>query len=74
MPPLADGVEESVYALAMNKLGSIVAVGSTEAAVRIVDARTGDKVAQGVCAAHSDVQVAQVDDSVRDIHTGTFFT
>ncbi len=47
VPAKADGVKESVYALAMNAHGTLVAVGSTEAVVRIVDARVGDKVSKG---------------------------
>jgi hypothetical protein len=39
-------VRESVYAVAMDARGTLVAAGSTESSIRVVDARSGEKVVQ----------------------------
>lgn len=42
----AVGAKKSVYALSMDAEANIVAVGSPEAVLRIIDARTGEKLAK----------------------------
>lgn len=51
-PGRAAGVAGSVYAVAMDERGALVAAGSTQATVRLVDARSGEKVMQ--LKGHSD--------------------
>lgn len=41
---MLQGVKKSIYALAMNPSGTLLACGSTESMVRVMDARTGQKV------------------------------
>lgn len=41
---LAEGVKGSVYAVAMNELGTLLAAGSPESAIRVIDPRTGSKL------------------------------
>lgn len=51
-PTKADGMSESVYAVAMDTRGALLAAGSTESSIRMVDARTGARVMQ--LKGHSD--------------------
>lgn len=43
-PPAVQAPVRSIYALAVNTAGTVVAVGSTDTHIRLLDPRTGEKI------------------------------